>query len=198
MTIASTKLIKELRDKTSVGMMDCKLALEESNLDIDEAIIFLRKKGLQSLGTRANKATTEGLVGHYMHAGGRIGVMVEINCETDFSAKSDVFAELVKNISMHIAAANPQWLDIDSVPKAIIDQEISIASADIGDKPDTIISKIVKGRLEKFYIENCLMSQLFVRDQNISISELVGELRSKIGERVVIKRFSRYALGEEG
>jgi len=188
--------IKDLRAKTGAGMMDCKNALVASSGDFEAAIIHLRKQGLGYGNKRAGKVASEGTVGYYIHAGGKIGVLIEVNCETDFSSKSDTFQSFVRDVAMHIAAADPSWISRNDVPTAVVDQEKSIISAQIQNKPPQVMQKIIDGRLNKFYKEQCLLDQLFVRDQNLTITDLVGDLISKIGEKVEIKRFTRYVLGE--
>jgi len=195
--MTSVALIKELREMTGAGMMDCKEALQASSDNLEKAIVYLRKKGLKEIGDRSSKTAIEGKVGHYIHAGGRIGVLVEVNCETDFSASSDDFQTFVKDLAMHIAATNPRWRIRDEVPDEVIEREKEVMSANLGGKPPEIVDRIVAGKLEKFYKDNCLLEQLFVKDQNLTISDLIGELGSKIGEKIVVKRFTRYGLGEE-
>jgi len=193
----SVSEIKELREKTGAGMMDCKEALTESNGDVDKAIVILRKQGLADMKGRSDKKASEGTVGYYIHAGGKIGVMVEINCETDFMAKGEGFQKFAKEVAMHIAAVNPQWITSDQVPQEIIEREKEIIAASLDGKPPQIIEKIVEGKLNKFFKETCLMNQLFVRDSNLTITDLLGDLASKVGEKIVIKRFMRFAVGDE-
>jgi len=189
--------IRDLREKTGAGMMDCKEALEASNGDVEKAIVHLRKKGLADISERAHKAASEGTVGYYIHAGGKIGVIVEVNCETDFVAKGEAFQKFAKEVAMHIAASNPQWIKSDDVPDEVIEREKEVMAASLEGKPPQVIEKIVQGKLAKFFKETCLMDQLFVRDTNITITDLLGELASKVGEKIVIKRFARFATGEE-
>ncbi len=188
--------IKELREKTGAGMMDCKEALTASNGNVEQAIIHLRKKGLSDISNRASKTASEGTVGYYIHAGGKIGVMVEINCETDFVAKGEAFQKFAKEVAMHIAATNPRWITRDEVPQKIIDQEKEIMAASLEGKPPQVIDKIVAGKLNKFFKETCLMDQLFVRDSNITITDLLGDLAAQVSEKIVIKRFVRFVVGE--
>jgi len=192
----SVSEIKHLRDKTGAGMMDCKEALEASGGDVEKAILHLRKKGLSDIGKRSHKTASEGTVGYYIHAGGKIGVMVEINCETDFVAKGEAFQTFAKEVAMHIAAANPQWITSDEVPQDVIDREKEVMADSLQGKPEAVIDKIVEGKLAKFYKETCLMNQLFVRDTNITITDLLGDLAAQVGEKIVIKRFMRFAVGE--
>lgn len=191
-------LVKELRERTGSGMMDCKKALTKCDGDIEKAIDFLREKGLAAAAKKAGRVTAEGLVESYIHAGGRIGVLVEVNCETDFVAKTDGFKQLVKDVAMHIAAANPTYLNRDEVPADIIEHEKSVLSEQARNegKPEKIIEKMVSGRIEKFYKEICLMDQEFVKDSDKTISGLITESIAKIGENISIRRFARFQLGE--
>lgn len=192
----TTADIQELRKKTSAGMMDCKRALEETNGDLEQAVIVLRKKGLADIKERDHKSASEGMVGHYIHAGGKIGVLIEVNCETDFVAKSDSFKQFAKDLAMHIAASNPKWITRNDVPEDIINREKEIILPTLQNKPPQIAEKMMAGKLNKVFKEVCLMEQPFVRDPNITISDLLGELAAKIGEKIVIKRFARFVVGE--
>ena len=191
-------LVKELRERTGAGMMDCKKALTETSGDIDKAIDFLREKGLAAAAKKAGRVAAEGLVEAYIHAGGRIGVLVEINCETDFVAKTDAFKNLAKDIAMHIAAANPTYLRRDEVPTNELEHEKEVLSEQARNegKPEKIIEKMVAGRIEKYYKEVCLLDQAFVKDSDKTITQLVTESIAKIGENISIRRFARYQLGE--
>ena len=194
----SAGMVKELREKTGAGMMDCKNALSEVNGDIENAIAFLRKKGLATAQKRAGRAMTEGTIQSYIHMTGKLGVLIEVNCETDFVAKNEDFQEFAKNIAMHIAASNPLGIKPEDVPEEIIENEKSIYRAqaiEMG-KPENILDKIVEGKLKKFYQENCLLNQPFVRDPDMSIADLINDLIAKIGENITIKRFVRYQIGE--
>ena len=190
--------VKQLRDKTGAGMMDCKNALKESNGDLDGAIDFLRKSGAAKAEKKGSRATKEGLVYSYIHAGGRLGVMIEINCETDFVAKTDGFVELAHNLAMQIAATNPISLDKDSVPEDIIAKEKEIYSeqAKSSGKPDNIIEKMVEGRLSKFFQENCLMEQAYIKDSDKKVSDLMTETIATLGENIIISKYTRFAVGE--
>ena len=191
-------MVKQLREKTGAGMMDCKKALLEVKGDMDKALEFLRKKGLATAQKRAGRAMTEGTIQAYIHMTGKLGVMVEVNCETDFVAKNEDFREFAKNIAMHIAASNPLGIKPEDIPEKIIENEKDIYRAqalDMG-KPENILDKIVEGKLKKFYQENCLLNQPFVRDPDISIADLTNELIAKIGENITVKRFVRYQIGE--
>ena len=194
----SAAMVKELREKTAAGIMDCKQALSESGGDMSAAVDFLRKKGLATAKKRAGRAATEGTVQAYIHTGGKIGVMVEINCETDFVAKTDAFLEFSKNIAMQIAAKNPVGIVPEDVPEEIIDKEKEIYRAQALEtgKPENIVDKIAEGKLKKFFDENCLLKQPYVRDPNISIEDLLNEVIAKIGENISIKRFARFQIGE--
>ena len=191
-------MVKQLRDKTGSGMMDCKKALAETNGDMDKAIDFLRKKGLATAAKRAGRATTEGVVQPYVHTGGKLGVMVEVNCETDFVAKSEDFQEFAKNVAMHIAATNPLGIVPEDVPEETLAREkaIYVDQAKQTGKPDNVIEKIVEGKMNKFLKENCLMQQAYVRNPDITIADLLNELIAKIGENISIKRFVRFQIGE--
>ena len=191
-------LVKELRERTGAGMMDCKKALAATEGDMDKAIDFLREKGLAAAAKKAGRIAAEGLVESYIHGGGRIGVLVEVNCETDFVAKTDAFKSLVKDIAMHIAAANPSYLRREEVPAAELEHEKMVLSEQARNegKPEKIIEKMVSGRIEKYYKEVCLLEQSFVKDPDKTISDLITESIAKIGENISIRRFTRYQLGE--
>ena len=191
-------LVKELRERTGAGMMDCKKALSATDGDLEKAIDFLREKGLAAASKKAGRVAAEGLVEAYIHGGGRIGVLVEVNCETDFVAKTDAFKELVKDIAMHIAATNPSYLKREEVPTAELEHEQAVLAEQARNegKPEKIIEKMVAGRIEKYYKEVCLMEQPFVKDPDKTISDLITESIAKIGENISIRRFTRYQLGE--
>lgn len=191
-------LVKELRERTGAGMMDCKKALSATDGDLEKAIDFLREKGLAAAAKKAGRVAAEGLVEAYIHGGGRIGVLVEVNCETDFVAKTDAFKELVKDIAMHIAATNPSYLKREEVPTAELEHEQAVLAEQARNegKPEKIIEKMVAGRIEKYYKEVCLMEQPFVKDPDKTISDLITESIAKIGENIAIRRFTRYQLGE--
>ena len=194
----SAAMVKELRDKTAAGIMDCKQALSDSGGDMGAAVDLLRKKGLATAKKRAGRAATEGVVQSYIHTGGKIGVLVEVNCETDFVAKTDDFKEFSKNIAMQIAATNPVGITPEDVPEDIIEKEKEIYRAQALEtgKPENIVDKIAEGKLKKFFDENCLLKQPYVRDPNISVEDLLNEVIAKIGENISIKRFARYQIGE--
>ncbi len=194
----SAAMVKQLREKTGAGMMDCKNALSEVEGDVEKAIELLRKKGLATAQKRAGRALSEGMIQSYIHMTGKLGVLVEVNCETDFVAKNEDFQEFTKNIAMHIAATNPLGITPEDISQEIIEKEKEIYRAqalDMG-KPENVIDKIVEGKLNKFYEESCLLNQPYVRDTDISITDLLNQMIAKIGENISIKRFVRYQIGE--
>lgn len=195
----SAKDVRELREKTGAGMMDCKHALKETSGDLEKAVKLLRTKGLADAAKRSGRTTTEGLVDSYIHPGGRIGVLIEVGCETDFVARNADFQDFVHDLAMHVAASAPRYLSRDEVPPEVVDSELAIYSeqASAEDKPENIQNKIAQGKLEKFYTQFCLAEQPFVKDDKISVEELRGDIVGKIGENVEIKRFVRYELGKE-
>jgi elongation factor Ts len=197
MTMVTSEMVRTLREKTGAGMMDCKKALTESEGDFEKAVSLLRQKGLASAGKKAGRLASEGIIGSYIHMG-KIGVMVEVNCETDFVARTEDFKELVKDLSMHIAAANPSYLSREDVPQDVIESEKEIYRVQIKDKPQHVIEKIVEGKLDKFYTETCLLDQIFIKDpeQKKKIKDLLADNISRLGENIVIRRFVRYQLGE--
>jgi len=197
MTTISAESVKNLREKTGAGMMECKKALTESNGDLEKAIDLLRQKGLATALKKAGRTASEGLINAYIHMG-KIGTMVEVNCETDFVARTDDFKELVKDIAMHIAAANPQYLSREDVPQDVLEREKEIYRAQVADKPAQVVEKIIQGKLEKFFSDTCLLDQIFIKDpeQKKKIQDLVTEKIAKLGENVLIRRFSRFQLGE--
>jgi elongation factor Ts len=190
--------VKELRNRTGAGMMDCKKALEESGGDMEQAIEYLRKKGLATAAKRAGKIASEGLVHAYIHGGGRIGVLIEVNCETDFVAKTDAFKELVHNLAMQVAASRPEYVAREDVPEEVLakEKEILRAQALNEGKPEKVIDKIVAGRLEKFFQDNCLLEQPFIKDMDRTVQDLINEAVAKLGEKIVVRRFVRYEVGE--
>jgi elongation factor Ts len=194
----SASLVKELREKTGVGMMDCKKALQESEGDLQSAVDYLRKKGIATAKKRGSRVTSEGQVQAYIHGGGKIGVLVEVNSETDFSAKTNDFSEFVKNIAMQIAAANPIAIDRDGIPSHVLEKEkeIYMSQARESGKPEKVWDKMVEGRLKKFYSEACLLEQPFIKNPDITVQDLLNDLVAKTGENIVIRRFVRYQLGD--
>lgn len=196
MTTISADMVKELREKTGAGMMECKKALSESNGDFEKAITVLRQKGLATASRKAGRTASEGIIGSYIHMD-RIGVMVELNCETDFVARTDDFRELVKNIAMHIAAANPSYISREDVPQDIIENEKAIYRSQVTGKPAQVAEKIVEGKLDKFFSETCLIEQIFVKDpaQKQKINDIITEKIAKVGENIVVRRFARFQVG---
>jgi elongation factor Ts len=194
----STSEIKELREQTGVGMMECKKALTEASGDLNKALDILRQKGLAIANKKASREASEGFIGSYIHMG-KIGVLVEVNCETDFVAKTDDYQELVKDIAMHIAAANPVYVKRDDIPGDVIDKEKEIYASQVTNKPPQVVDKIIEGKLEKYYSDMCLVDQVFVKDPEgkQKIKDLLIEKIAKFGENIVIKRFARYQLGEK-
>jgi elongation factor Ts len=195
----TAQMVKELRDRTNAGMMDCKKALQECAGDLERAVAWLRQKGLAVAAKRAGRATSEGTIQSYVHAGSKLGVMVEVDCETDFVAKTDQFIQFAKDLAMHIAATGPVCIRREEIPADLLEKEKEIyrnQAVDTG-KPAQIIEKIVAGRVEKFYKEVCVLEQAFVKDPDITIQDLMNELIAKMGENISIKRFTRYQVGVE-
>ncbi len=193
--MADNNLIKDLRELTGAGIMDVKEALEEAGDDKDKAIEILRKKGLAKQAKKADRVANEGIVESYIHAGGRIGVLVEVNCETDFVARTDDFKNLVKEIALHIAASNPLYISSEDVPVEVIEKEKEIYKEQAGDKPADVLEKMLEGKVAKYFEEACLLNQPFVKDSSKTIGELLGEATGKMGENIQIRRFVRFALG---
>ena len=199
MATIDAAMVKELREKSGAGIMDCKQALAENDGDMEKAVDFLRKKGLATAAKRAGRATSEGTVQSYIHMGGKIGVMVEVDCETDFVAKTDDFIEFARNLAMHVAATNPVGITAEDVPEAVVEREKDIyreQALEMG-KPEKMINKIVEGKLKKFFKESCLMDQPFVRDPDKTITDYLNEVIAKTGEKVTIKRFARFQVGTD-
>lgn len=194
----SASLVKELRDKTGVGVMDCKEALKECSGDINQAIDYLRKKGIATSKKRGGRITSEGEIQSYIHPGGKIGVLVEVNSETDFTGKTDDFKDFVRNIAMHIAATNPIAIDREGIPSDVLDKEREIYASQAKDlgKPEKVIDKIVEGKMKKFYTEACLLEQPYVKNPDITVQDLLHEMMAKTGENILIRRYVRYQLGE--
>ena len=190
--------VKQLRDKTGAGMMDCKAALTDAAGDLEKAIDILRKKGLASAAKRAGRTAKDGVIGHYIHMGGKVGVLVEVNCETDFVARTDDFQLLAKELAIHVAAASPLYVKRDDIPAEVVDKEKEIYRAQFAgqNKPASVIDKIAEGKLESFYAQVCLMDQPSVRDPNVSITQMVAAAAAKTGENVTVSRFVRFKLGE--
>ncbi|MFH1645539.1 MAG: translation elongation factor Ts [Candidatus Omnitrophota bacterium] len=188
--------VKDLRDKTNAGMMDCKNALTEANGDIEKAIEVLRKKGLSLATKRSSRSAKEGAVASYIHMNGKIGVLLEVNCETDFVARNEQFQGFVKDLTMHIAATNPEYLKREDVPSEVVEKEKEIIKEQCKDKPAKAMDKIVEGKLNSYYKDNCLLEQVFVKDPKVTIKDLLNDIIAKTGENVVVKRYMRYQLGE--
>jgi elongation factor Ts len=197
-TAITADQVKQLRDKTGAGMMECKAALAEANGNLEDAITLLRKRGLAQAAKRAGRATAQGLIGSYLHMGGKIGVLVEVNCESDFVARTDAFQNLVKEIAMHIAAADPRWVRREDVPADAIEKEKGIYRAQVesSGKPANVIEKIVEGKLGSFYSQFVLLEQPSIRDPNVSIAQIVAETSAKTGENITVGRFTRFRVGE--
>ena len=198
MSITSS-MVKELREKTGAGMMDCKEALTKSGGDFEKAIDYLRKKGMSAATKRSSKAAKDGVIASYIHMGGKIGVMVEVNCETDFVAKTDDFRLLAKELTMHIAAANPRYLKSEDIPPDILEREKEIyrSQAMAEKKPEKIWDKIIEGKLKKYYEDVCLLDQKFIKDTALTVGTLVSNMIAKTGENIVIRRFMRFQLGAD-
>jgi len=195
----SAAMVKELREKSGAGIMDCKSALAECDGDLEKAVDFLRKKGIATAAKRAGRATSEGTVQAYIHLGGKIGVMVEVNCETDFVAKTDDFNEFAKNIAMHIAATNPVGIVAEDVPAEVIEREREIYKAQVLEmgKPQQMVEKIAEGKLNKFFKDNCLLNQQYVKEPDKTIADYLNEVIAKTGEKITIKRFARFQIGSD-
>jgi len=194
----SVELVKDLRQRTGAGVIDCRTALQEAKGNMEAAIDYLRRKGLATAAKKAGRIATEGLVSSYIHAGGKMGVLVEINCETDFVAKTEDFQTFVKNIAMHIAATNPQRIRREEIPEEVLERERMIyrTQAQESGKPEKVIDKIVEGKMERYYSEVCLLEQTYVRDPDLTIKELLDAMIARVGENISIRRFARFQLGE--
>lgn len=194
----SAAQVKELRDRTGAGMLECRKALEEAGGNVEKAIDILRSRGAAKAATRAGRQALEGAIGHYVHMNGKIGVLVEVNCETDFVAKTEEFQNLVKDLAMHVAAARPDWVRRDEVPQSVIEAERRVyeAAARNEGKPEHVLDRIVEGRLEKFFQERCLMEQPFVKDPDRRVEQVVQEVAARLGENVTVRRFARFERGE--
>ncbi|MBI2158872.1 MAG: translation elongation factor Ts [Candidatus Rokubacteria bacterium] len=199
---SSAQLVRELRDRTGAGVMDCKEALQEAKGSLEGAVEYLRKKGLAAAAKRTHREAREGLVGAYVHPGGKLGVLLEVNCETDFVAKTDAFQNLVKDLGMQVAAANPSYVSRDDVPPDVVEKEREIYRGQLADqkKPPQVIDKIIEGKLEKFYTEQCLLEQPFIKDASgkTKVKDLVDGVNVRTRERIAVKRFARFQVGEAG
>jgi elongation factor Ts len=196
MSEINPQFVKQLREKTNAGMMDCKRALTEANGDMEKAEAILRTKGIASAGKKASRATKEGIVASYIHLQGKVGVLVEVNCETDFVAKNDIFREFVKDITLHIAAAHPLCVSRDQVSAVDLEKEREIYRAQVKGKPENIVEKIVEGKVDKYYSTVCLLDQAFIKNPDQTIKDLLTAKISELGENIVIRRFTRYMVGE--
>jgi elongation factor Ts len=192
------EMVRDLREKTGAGMMDCKKALTEMSGDFEKAVDYLRKKGIASAAKKAGRMTKEGAVISYIHGEGKVGVLLEVNCETDFVARTEQFRTFVKDVAMHVAAAQPQWTNADEVPADVIakEKEIAIAQMQASNKPAAVLEKIAEGKIKKFYEDNCLVHQVFVKDPSKTIEQLLKETIATLGENITIRRFARFVLGE--
>ena len=193
----TASIVKELREKTNAGMMDCKKALKETNGNIEEAVTYLRKKGLASAAKRSGRATKEGVIDSYIHLGNKVGVLIEVNCETDFVARNEVFQRFVRDLMLQVASAMPVYVSEEDVPEKVLAREKDIARDQVAGKPANIIEKIVEGKMKKYYEQVCLLKQPFVKDTDTTIENLLKSKIAEMGENIVIKRFVRYQLGEE-
>lgn len=192
----TSDLVKRLREKTNAGIMDCKVALKEAAGNLEKAVDLLRKRGLSVAAKKAGRATKEGVISSYIHLGGKIGVLLEVNCETDFVARNEVFQTLVKELCLQIAAAHPKYLERSEVPQEVVDKEEEIFKSQIKNKPEQVAEKIVKGKLEKYYSEICLLEQAYIKDSTVTVEQFSKSKIAELGENIVIKRFVRYQLGE--
>ena len=197
MSEISAKLVKELRDKTNAGMMDCKKALAESGGDLEKAEELLRIKGIARAGTKASREAKEGAVASYIHLQGKVGVLVEINCETDFVAKNEIFRDLLKDVTLHIAASNPLYVSREQVPEKLVQSESEIYAAQVVGKPANIVDKIVSGKVDKFFSTICLLEQPFIKNPDITVKDLLTSKIAELGENMIIRRFTRYVMGED-
>lgn len=193
----TAQTVQALREKTNAGMMDCKKALKEADGDIEKAETILRKKGITKAENKGDRQTKEGIISSYIHMAGRIGVLIEVNCETDFVARNEIFQAFVKDLSLHIAASNPKFIRREDVPADLIAKERDIAADQVKGKPEAIIEKIVQGKIDKIFAEQCLLEQVFIKNQDITVGEYVKSKIAELGENLVVRRFVRYAVGEE-
>ncbi|RBP39708.1 translation elongation factor Ts (EF-Ts) [Roseimicrobium gellanilyticum] len=193
----TAEIVNKLRQKTNAGMMDCKKALTEAQGDLEAAETILRKKGITKAAGKQDRATKEGIIASYIHLAGRVGVLIEVNCETDFVAKNENFQSFVKDLTLHIAAANPTYLQKDDVPADIIAKEKEIAAEQVKGKPANVVEKIVEGKISKIFSEQCLLDQAYIKDDKLTISDLIKSKIAELGENIVVRRFTRYAVGGE-
>ena len=193
----TAELVKTLREKTNVGMMECKSALTEADGDLEKAETILRKKGIAKADKKADRQTKEGIIASYIHLAGRVGVLIEVNCETDFVAKNESFREFVKDVTLHIAASNPRFLQREDIPADFIAKEREIAAEQVKGKPANIVDKIVDGKVDKIFADNCLLEQAFIKNPDITVRDLLKSKIAELGENLIIRRFVRYAVGED-
>jgi elongation factor Ts len=193
----TAELVKTLREKTNVGMMECKTALAEADGDLEKAETILRKKGIAKADKKADRQTKEGIIASYIHLAGRVGVLIEVNCETDFVAKNESFRDFVKDVTLHIAASNPRFLQREDIPADFIAKEREIAAEQVKGKPANIVDKIVDGKVDKIFADNCLLEQPFIKNPDITVRDLLKSKISELGENLVVRRFVRYAVGED-
>ncbi|WP_009958902.1 translation elongation factor Ts [Verrucomicrobium spinosum] len=191
----TAELVNNLRKKTNAGMMDCKKALTEAQGNIEEAETILRKKGIAKAAGKADREAKEGIISSYIHMAGRVGVLIEVNCETDFVAKNENFQTFVKDLTLHIAAANPSYLQREDVPESLLEKEREIAADQVKGKPANVVDKIVEGKINKYFADNCLLEQPFIKDDKVVIRDLVKSKIAELGENIVVRRFTRYAVG---
>lgn len=191
----TAELVKTLREKTNAGMMECKAALKEASGDLEQAEVILRKKGIAKADKKADRDAKEGIIASYIHMAGRVGVLIEVNCETDFVAKNENFQSFVKDLTLHIAAANPSYLSREDVPESLLSKEKEIAAEQIKGKPENVVEKIVEGKITKFYADNCLLEQSFIKNPELTIRDLVKSKITELGENILVRRFTRYAVG---
>jgi len=195
----TAQLVKQLRDVTGAGMLDCQAALRESAGDLERAIRYLREKGISAAAKKSGRAASDGVIGSYIHAGGKLGVLIEVNCETDFVARTDDFQQLVKSLAMQVAAASPppEYVRRDEIPAARLEQEAAIFRAQVKDKPPHVVEQIIKGKIEKFSAELCLLDQKYIKDPSITVNDVVTQAIAKLGENIAVRRFARFQLGEQ-
>ncbi|HXZ25378.1 MAG TPA: translation elongation factor Ts [Nitrospiria bacterium] len=199
-SVPNAQLVKQLRERTGAGVLDCQAALRETNGDLEKAILYLREKGISSAAKKAGRAASDGVIGTYIHPGAKLGVLIEVNCETDFVARTDDFQQLVKSLAMQVAAASPppEYVRREEIPADRLEQEAAIFRAQVKDKPSQLVEQIVKGKLDKFCASICLMDQPFIRDSAVTVGDMVTQAIAKLGENITVRRFTRYQLGASG
>jgi elongation factor Ts len=200
MTTVSPQLVKQLRERTGAGILDCQAALRDSRGDLEQAVRHLREKGMSAAAKKSGRAASDGVIGAYIHSGSKLGVLIEVNCETDFVARTDDFQQLVKSLAMQVAAASPppEYVQREEIPPARLEQEAAVFRAQVKDKPPQLIEQIVKGKLDKFCAEICLLDQQYIKDTTVTVRDLVTQAIAKLGENIAVRRFIRYQLGEQG